>query len=213
MNDSRLSGLIAALLDGDCAQSVSETQRLCRDGTTPQEIVTHGVEAAMSTLDAKCTAQQFNLLEIMLAGRAVMEVMKFLFPAGMATIDGKGAVAVASLEGDVHDLGKNILKIVLIGSGYQVIDCGKDCPLRRLVEVVERDRPLAVGISGLITSIIPLVRKVKDALVLQKLDAVRVLAGGAALKQSTPGELNVDFVADSAFDALHYLDQIVGGGQ
>ncbi len=213
MNDSRLSGLIAALLDGDCAQSVSETQRLCRDGTTPQEIVTHGVEAAMSTLDAKCTAQQFNLLEIMLAGRAVMEVMKFLFPAGMATIDGKGSVAVASLEGDVHDLGKNILKIVLIGSGYQVIDCGKDCPLRRLVEVVERDRPLAVGISGLITSIIPLVRKVKDALVLQRLDAVRVLAGGAALKQSTPGELNVDFVADSAFDALHYLDQIVGGGQ
>ena len=210
MNDIRLSNLIMAILDGNCAESVSQAERLSRDGATPQHIVTHGVEAAMSTLDAKCTVEQFNLLEIMLAGRAVMEVMKFLFPAGMVAADGKGTVLVASLEGDVHDLGKNILKIVLIGGGYHVVDCGKDCPLRKLVEVGEKERPLAIGISGLITSIIPVVRQVKDAILLRKLDGVKVMAGGAALKQSTPRDLNVDFVADSAFDGLHYLDGIAG---
>ena len=210
MNDSSLSKLIAPILDGDCAEAVCQAELLSSAGFTPQHIVIHGVEAAMSALDAKCTVEHFNLLEIMLAGRAVMEVMKFLYPTGTAKADSKATVVVASLEGDVHDLGKNILKIVLMGGGYHVVDCGKDCPLWKLVESAEREQPLAVGISGLITSIIPSVRQVKNALLLQGLGQVQVLAGGAALKQSSAGQLNVDFVADSAFDALHYLHGIAG---
>jgi len=213
MNDFPMNNLIAAILEGDCATSLSQTSHLCQCGASPAHIVTHGIEAAMLTLDEKCTLQQFNLLEIMLAGRPVMEVMKFLFPAGTAMVHTKGVVVVATPEGDVHDLGKNILKIVLTGGGYRVIDCGKDCPLRKLIEVTEKERPVAIGISGLITSIIPLVRQVKDQLLLRKLDGVKVIAGGAALKQSSPSQLNVDFVADSAFDGLHYLDALVGGGK
>jgi dimethylamine corrinoid protein len=212
MSDFQMSDLIAAILEGDCTESLSQAERRCHAGATPEQIVTHGIEAAMLKLDKKCTLQQFNLLEIMLAGRAVMEVMKLLYPTGTAAASTKGAVVVAAPEGDVHDLGKNILKVVLTGGGYHVIDCGKDCPLRKLIDVTEQERPLAVGISGLITTIIPLVRQVKDQLLLRGLDSVKVLAGGAALKQSSPGQLNVDFVADSAFDGLHYLDGLVGGG-
>ncbi len=51
----------------------------------------------------------------------------------------------------MHDLGKNILKMVLTGSGYRVVDCGKDCPLPKLIEAAEKEQPLAIGISGLIT--------------------------------------------------------------
>ena len=213
MNDFPMSNLIAAILEGDCAASLSQAKYLCQSGANPEHIVMHGIEAAMLTLDEKCTLQQFNLLEIMLAGRAVMEVMKFLYPAGTLLANTKGAVIVATPEGDVHDLGKNILKIVLTGGGYHVIDCGKDCPLRKLIEMAEKERPLAIGISGLITTIIPLVRQVKDQLLLRRLDSVKVIAGGAALKQSSPGHLNVDFVADSAFDGLHYLDALIGGGK
>jgi len=213
MNAFQMDNLIAALLEGDCAASLSQAKHLCQCGASPEHLVMHGIEAAMLTLDEKCTLQQFNLLEIMLAGRAVMEVMKFLYPAGMSTANTKGTVVVATPEGDVHDLGKNILKIVLTGGGYHVIDCGKDCPLRKLIDVTGQERPLAVGISGLITTIIPLVRQVKDQLLLRGLDSVKVFAGGAALKQSSPSQLNVDFVADSAFDGLHYLDALVGGGK
>ena len=213
MNAFQMDNLIAALLEGDCAASLSQAKHLCQCGASPEHLVMHGIEAAMLTLDEKCTLQQFNLLEIMLAGRAVMEVMKFLYPAGTSTANTKGTVVVATPEGDVHDLGKNILKIVLTGGGYHVIDCGKDCPLRKLIDVTEQERPLAVGISGLITTIIPLVRQVKDQLLLRGLDAVKVFAGGAALKQSSPSQLNVDFVADSAFEGLHYLDALVGGGK
>jgi methanogenic corrinoid protein MtbC1 len=213
MNAFQMDNLIAALLEGDCAASLSQAKHLCQCGASPEHLVMHGIEAAMLTLDEKCTLQQFNLLEIMLAGRAVMEVMKFLYPAGTSTANTKGTVVVATPEGDVHDLGKNILKIVLTGGGYHVIDCGKDCALRKLIDVTEQERPLAVGISGLITTIIPLVRQVKDQLLLRGLDSVKVFAGGAALKQSSPSQLNVDFVADSAFDGLHYLDALVGGGK
>ncbi len=207
-----MNSLIAAILEGDCAESVSQAKHLRRDGVGSEQIVIHGVEVAMSALDAKCTLEQFNLLEIMLAGRAVMEVMRLLYPSGTAMAGTKGTVVIAALEGDVHDLGKNILKMVLIGNGYYVVDCGRDCPLQKLMEVTERERPLAIGISGLITSIIPLVRQVKDLLVLRRLDRVKVMAGGAALKQSSPGRLNVDFVAESAFDSLRYLEEIAGGG-
>ena len=162
MSDSPMSTLISAILEGDCVQAVSQARDLHHDGVTPEDIVTHGVEAAMSALDAKCTLQQFNLLEIMLAGRAVLEVMKFVCPVGTALASTKGVVVVATLEGDVHDLGKNIFKTVLLGSGYQVLDCGKDCPVRKLIEVAEKERPLAIGVSGLITSIIPLVKQVKE---------------------------------------------------
>jgi methanogenic corrinoid protein MtbC1 len=211
MHDFQMNNLVAAILEGDCTAALCEAEQLRHAGAGPEQIVMHGIEAAMLTLDEKCTLQQFNLLEIMLAGRAVMEVMKFLYPAGTAAAGTKGAVVVATPEGDVHDLGKNILKIVLTGGGYHVIDCGKDCPLRKLIEAAEKERPLAIGISGLITPIIPLVRQVKDQLLLRGLDAVKVIAGGAALKQSSARQLNVDFVADSAFDGLHYLDALVGG--
>lgn len=209
MSDSRVAILIAAILEGDCAAAVSQAVYLTECGISSEQIVIQGIEAAMSELDAKCTLEQFNLLEIMLAGRASTEVIKLLYPAGTAVTGAKGAIVIASLEGDVHDLGKNILKMVLTAKGYRVVDCGKDCPLQKLIAAAAQERPLAVGVSGLITSIIPQVQQIKELLIMRGLDRVRVIAGGAALKQSTPAKLNVDFVAGSAFDGLHYLDRIV----
>jgi methylmalonyl-CoA mutase cobalamin-binding domain/chain len=207
-----MNELIKAILEGDVAASVAWTRQLRGQGVSVENIVTRGVEAAMSTLDAKCTLEQFNLLEIMLVGRAVMEIMKSLYPSGCEPANTRGRVVVATLEGDVHDLGKNIFKMVLIGNGYRVVDCGKDCPLPKLVDMARQESPLAVGVSGLITPIIPLVKKIKDALAAEGLDHVKVVAGGAALKQSSAEKLNVDFVADSAFDGVSYLDSIVRAG-
>lgn len=211
MSDPEEKKLIEAILDGDCAESVFQARRLRDAGISPERIVTQGIEAAMSALDGKCTLEEFNLLEIMLAGRAVTEVMKVLYPAGAAMSRSKGTVVIATLEGDVHDLGKNILKMVLTGKGYRVVDCGKDCSLQKLMDAVEKEKPFAVSVSGLITPVIPQVRRVKEMLIVRGLDRIKVLAGGAALKQSSPEKLNVDYVAESAFDGSHYLDAITGG--
>lgn len=204
--------LVAALLDGDSAAAVVEAKRLVDAGTGVEGIVRDGVQAAMNQLDNKCTVEQFNLLEIMLVGRAVMDVMNCVYPAGAPPGMAKGSIVIATLEGDVHDLGKNILKMVLTGKGYRVVDCGKDCPVPQLVETVAAESPLAIGISGLITTIIPRVKQVRPGLDARGLAHVPILAGGAALKQALPEQLNVDYVAESAFDGARYLDRLSAGG-
>ncbi len=202
--------MVDALLIGDQAASIAEAKKLHSSGVSVERIVAEAVGKALDQLDGKCTLEQFNLLEIMLVGRAVMSVVRELIPRGEPGMGGRGSVIVASLEGDVHDLGKNILKMVLTGKGYQVFDCGKDCPLDKLVAEAAQRRVDAVCISGLITTVVPKVKKVRELLEQQGLGHIKVLAGGAALKQATADNLRVDFVADTAFDGARYLESAFG---
>ncbi len=202
---SDLDALIEGLIDGDRDRSLRIVADLAGGGMSPVDIVTGGVETAMAALDRKCTAEQFNLLEIMLAGRAVMGVIRHLFPEGKELPDPAGKVVVAVLEGDIHDIGKTILKILLAGSRFRVFDCGRDAPVGRVVEAVARSEATALCVSGLISSVIPQVRAIKPALVRAGLGHVRVLAGGASLKQCTAATLDVDYVGQTAFDAVAYL--------
>ncbi|MBD3317007.1 MAG: cobalamin-binding protein [Chitinivibrionales bacterium] len=197
--------LITSLVSGDKKACVSETEKLLTEGVPKEEIVTKALEVAMVQMDDKCTAENFNLLEIMLAGRAVMSVMKVLFPKAEEIPAGKGTIVLATLEGDVHDLGKNIVKMVCVGKGYKVIDCGKSAPMNDIISKVQEHKPLALGISGLITSIIPMVKQVQPKLQAIGMGDVKILAGGAALKMAAANILNVDMVGETAFDAPQYL--------
>ena len=211
MTDVKMKRLVQALLDGDHAAALAEAKRLRGAGMAPERIVTGGLEAAMKRLDDKCTVESFNLLEIMLVGRAVSAVANELYPEGLPPERGRDTFVIATLEGDVHDLGKNITKMVLIGKGYRVVDLGKDCPVENLVNAAEREHAHAVLVSGLITPVIPQVRRVRPALAERGLGGVKVVAGGAALKQSSAEALNVDYVAESAFDGARYLDGLARG--
>ncbi len=204
-----MHSLVEALLNGDQAGSVAETKKLRDAGAGIEQIVVEGIGRAMEQLDAKCTIDQFNLLEIMLAGRAVMGVTRELFPQGDSGTHARGTVIVCSLEGDVHDLGKNILKMILTGKGYKVIDCGKDCPVDKLVETAWQHSADAICITGLITTVIPQVKTVRLAVEKRGLGHIKILAGGAALKQATAKDLRVDFVADTAFDGVRFLESAV----
>lgn len=211
MRELNIQPLLEALLDGDQNQAVSEARKLRGDGAGHEWIVTEGIEAVMTQLDAKCTVEQFNLLEIMLVGRAVMGVMKDLYPTDASSPYIKGTVVIGTLEGDVHDLGKNILKMILTAKRYRIVDCGKNCPVKKLIDTAEQEAAMVIGVSGLITTVIPQLRQIKDILAKRRLEYIKVMAGGAALKQASAKNLNVDFVADTAFDAARYLDQITGG--
>jgi len=213
MTNSMMDRLVQALLDGDQNRAIIAATQLRENGVENGKIIADGIEAAMACLDAKCTVQQFNLLEIMLCGRAVTGVMKKLYPSDAPVSQDKDTVVLGALEGDVHDLGKNIVKMVLSVSGYRVVDCGKNCPLESFIDSAKKERAVAIGISGLITTVVPQVRRVKNRLAEQGLGHIKVMAGGAALKQANAGSLNVDFVAQTAFDGLHYLNHLTKSGQ
>ena len=211
MTAEMMKPLVEAIVIGDCTQSLYLARNLYDTGISAKEIVVNGIEVAMAQLDEKCTMEQFNLLEIMLTGRAAMEVIKYLFPSGEMVTARKGTIVLAVLEGDVHDIGKNILKMILTASGYQVVDCGKNCPIEKLLDVIEKEKPLAVGLSGLIFPVIPMVKQVKEQMQARGIYVPKIMAGGAALKQSSMENLNVDFLAETAFDSVNYLEQLSGG--
>ncbi len=200
--------LIELLKTGDKMQSVIETKKIIETGVNSEFIVANCIEPAMISLSNKCTAENFNLLEVMLAGRAVMSVMKELFPPGSALPPTKGTIILATLEGDVHDLGKNILKTILTVRGYNVIDLGKNCPLEKLIDTAEKENPFIIGVSGLITSVIPIVEKIKISLSKRNIENIKVIAGGAALKQATAELLRVDFLGETAFDGENYINSL-----
>lgn len=208
MSATDFQTMVGALLAGDHATALAEALRLREAGVSPENIVTDGLEVAMGRLDDKCTVEEFNLLEIMLVGRAVSVVVQALYPEGIPPAQGRATFIIATLEGDVHDLGKNIVKMVLIGKGFRVVDLGRDCPVEAVVDAAERERADAVLVSGLISSIVPQVRRVRTALQARGL-GVPVVAGGAALKQLGKDDLNVDYVAETAFDGARYLESLV----
>jgi len=203
-----MNDLIDALLDGDQEQAVTEAEKLLKENHKREILVKDGIEEAMKRLDAKCTAEQFNLLEIMLSGRAVMAVMKVLYPSGEIEPISKGTIVIGALEGDMHDLGKNIFKMILTANGYRVVDCGKDCPMEKLIETAIRERALAIAISALLTTMIPQLRQVKTMTAEMGLSNLKVLAGGGALQQASAESLNVDFVGLTVFDGVHFLDNL-----
>ena len=210
-NNPDIENLIQAILEGNRANALSHATDLIKSGSRPESIVLEGIEPAMVALDAKCTIDEFDLLEIMLAGRAATEVLDYLYPEGTQDSRQKGPVVLGSLEGDFHGFGKGVFKTILIANGYSVIDCGVNCSIDTIIDSAQESGALAIGISGLITQVVPLVRHVKKALEHRSLGHIEVLAGGSSLKQSTAESLNVDFLAETAFDGVRYLDKIKGG--
>jgi methylmalonyl-CoA mutase cobalamin-binding domain/chain len=208
MMPQSLHALIGFLLEGDQAKAAKETRRLLEAGVGREAIVSGAIEEAMRQLDSKCTLEEFNLLEIMLAGRAATEVLRILYPRGEARRE-KGTVVLATPRGDVHDLGKNVVKSILVSSGYNVIDCGKDVPTERILQAAQRERARVVGVSGLVTSAIAAVRELRPAMSKNGVDCLLV-AGGAALCLCTPESLDVDHVARDAFDGVGFINGRLG---
>ena len=199
--------LVQCLLDGATAAALTEARRLRVSSPDGQQRVVVALEAAMERMSAKCTTEQFNLLEIMLTGRAAMAVAHELFPDGEAP-SSKGTVVIATPEGDVHDLGKNLTRMILTSKGFRVVDCGKDCPVATMIKAVAQEGAFALLASGLISSVAPIVRQLRGLLQEQGLGHVRLVAGGAALKQCDAETLKVDYVASDAFDGVRYLETV-----
>ena len=202
-----------AIITGENDDAVAIAKTLISRGVKPEEIIVQGVTKAMEYLDKKCTIRDFCLLELMLAGRAAMDVIDCLYAEGTSKNDilfdpdlysGK-KIILGTIKGDIHEIGRNIFSMVMRSYGYQIIDMGKDVDPADLVMAAIDNQADFIGISSLITTTIPQVREVRRIAADKGFSAVKIMAGGAALQQSSAEYLNVDHVADTAFDGLHYI--------
>ncbi len=152
----------------------------------------------------------------MLAGRAAMDVIDCLYAEGItkgdtlidANLYPREKIILGTIKGDIHEIGKNIFSMIMKSYGYEVIDMGKDVDPDDLVMAAINNKADFIGVSSLITTTIPYVKEVKRVAVDKGIHTVKIIAGGAALQQASAEYLNVDYMADTAFDGLHYIKGI-----
>jgi len=205
-----------AIIVGENENAVTLASTLIKRNVKPEEIIINGVTKAMEYLDKKCTIQDFCLLELMLAGRAAMDVIDHLCAEGIINDDAsrdysplsRKKIILGTIKGDIHELGKNIFSMVMKSYEYEVIDMGKDVDPADLVMSATGHKADFIAVSSLLTTTIPHVKMIRKYATDRGNHTVKIIAGGAALRQSSAEYLNVDYVADTAFDGLHYIKGI-----
>lgn len=151
-----------------------------------------------------------QLLQAATAAQAAFEAVKAEIAAqGKPTSSNKGKVVVATVKGDVHDIGKNIVRVILENYGYDVLDLGRDVPPERVVEAVRTTGAKLVGLSALMTTTVPNMKATIDALHAAKLDC-KVWVGGAVLTPSYAKEIGADFFCKDAKASADLAKQILG---
>ncbi|MFN3479005.1 MAG: B12-binding domain-containing protein [Thermodesulfovibrionales bacterium] len=206
----QLDDLIEAIIKGEAEQAVAIAEGLFRQGFSFESIIEDGLTGALRSLDVKCTNEEFNLLEIMLAGRAMMAVLEEVISPNLPSIqpirDPNRTIVIGTIRGDIHDLGKHVVSTLLTARGFRVIDLGRDVDPVDFARMAVVEGARYIGISSLLTINIPFIRKIKSILREEGLDNIKVIAGGAAIQQARPEDLDVDYIARDVFDALRYLD-------
>jgi len=142
------------------------------------------------------------------SAEAVSEAMDILKPhLKAADLAMKGNFAIVTVKGDIHDIGKNIVAILLKGAGYEVFDLGIDVPTDKIIDYVRENKPDFLGLSALLTTTMLVMGEIIEALKSEGLrESVKVLIGGAAVSKEFAREIGADAYCADGFEAVRVLD-------
>ena len=188
---------------------VLELTQAALDNNIPaDEIITNGMTAGMEIVGERFNAKEYFIPDMLASAEAVSAAMDILKPHLEASnIETKGTFAILTVRGDIHDIGKNIVAILLKGSGYEVTDLGIDVPTEKVVEYVRENKPNYLGLSALLTTTMLVMGDIIEALKAAGLrDKIKVLVGGAAVSQEYAREIGADAYCVDGFDAVRVLD-------
>ncbi len=207
-----LSSLSRAVVDLSREEVVRLSERAIEEGIPADQAITEGLAGGMRIVGEKFTAKEFFVPEVLAAGRALYAGMDVLAPHVTRAGDQRGTAVLGVVAGDYHDIGKNIVKLMLSAAGVRVIDLGKNVPVDRLLAAVEEEAADVVGLSTLMTTTLVTMAEQVDALKQAGIGAV--LVGGAPVTESFAKEIGADGTADDAGGAvelfLRTMDQVRG---
>ena len=178
----------------------------------PKAIVNGGLSEAMEEVGVLYEKGEYLIPDMLAAAEAVGTAMDILAPhLSKANIKRKGKFIIATVEGDLHDIGKNIVAIMLKGAGYEVMDLGTGVATEKIVETVKNEMPDFLGLSALLTTTMDEMRKVIERLQEMSLDSqVKVLIGGAPTSDDFARKIGAYAYCRDAFHALDVLKSVEG---
>jgi len=211
----QLDTIMDWVIRGKRAEVVEEVHRALASGIEPATILREALIPAMSTVGQKYSSGEFFLPHMMIAARAMGEAVTVLKPLLTgAAAEKKAKVVVGTVAGDFHDIGKNIVKMMLEGAGYEVVDLGVDVSADAFVSAVQREAPRFVLMSALITLTMESMRRTVEALRLAGVrDAVAVGVGGAPVTQKFADELGVEIYALDAYGCVEACNRVMSNMQ
>jgi 5-methyltetrahydrofolate--homocysteine methyltransferase len=207
-----LSLLAQALDQGDREKTVELTKAALESGANPQDIIAQGLQAGMAAVGEKFSSGEYFLPDMLMAARAMKAALEVLQPAleqtGIPTI---GKVVIGTVEGDMHDIGKNVVATFLSGNGFEVFDLGLNVPVQKFIDEVKEKKPDILGMSALLTTTMPVMGNVIKSLEETGLrSGLKVVVGGAPVTQDYANYIGADGYAHDGGQAVPVCKQLVG---
>ncbi len=201
------------VIDGNAAGAEAEVRAALEAGVSAERLLDAALIPAMDEVGRLFEAGEVFVPEMLVAARAMQSALNVLRPLLAET--GKepvGRVAIGTVAGDLHDIGKNLVGLMLEGAGFKVLDLGVDVPASRFVEAA-RDDVHVIGMSALLTTTMPAIRSSLKALMESGVrDRVKVIIGGAPVTQAFADEVGADGYAPDAASAVRVTKSLLGVG-
>ena len=206
-----LQAMADAVERGDQKAAVQAVQDALDAGMEPGTILNDGLIAGMSSIGVKFKNNEVFIPEVLIAARAMGGAMELLEPKLVETgVKPKGTVVIGTVKQDLHDIGKNLVAMMMKGSGFEVLDLNIDVPAEKFVEAVKESGIKLIGLSALLTTTMPQMKTVIDALKEAGLDDVKVMVGGAPVTQNYADEIGANGYAADAASAVDTAKGLLG---
>jgi 5-methyltetrahydrofolate--homocysteine methyltransferase len=209
-----MQDIAAALVDGDDETVDTLTRAQLDAGVAALEIMDDGLIAGMALVGIKFRENFIFVPEVLACARAMKAGMAHIEPILSASgVEPVGKVVMGTVKGDLHDIGKNLVIMMLRGSGFEVVDLGVDVSPDDFIDAIEQHKPSVVGMSALLTTTMPNMGKTIDAFVDEGLrDKVKVMLGGAPVNQEFADDMGADGYGKDAVAAVTLAKELIGVG-
>jgi 5-methyltetrahydrofolate--homocysteine methyltransferase len=207
-----LESIYDAVLNGDAKKAAAETEAALKAGIKAEDILHKACIPAMTEVGRLFEEGEKFVPEMLISARAMQAAMNILRPELVkADVKTLGKVVIGTVQGDLHDIGKNLVKMMLEGAGFEVIDLGVDVSPQKFVDTAREQNADIIGLSALLTTTMPGMKTTIEALKEAGLHGkIKVMIGGAPITQDYADEIGADGYSPDASSAVRKAKQLLG---
>ena len=206
-----LDKLASTIIDCEADQVQQICQEISERGIDPLEAIEKGIREALDEVGNKYEKGFLFLPELIMAAKIAESALNILTSKIKSSPKKIGKYVIGTVKGDIHDLGKNIVVMILKAFNFEVIDLGVDVPIETFIEKVKNEKPQILGLSALLMTTVPVQRDVIEALEKNGIrNKVKVMVGGVAVTDEWAKEIGADAYADNAAEAVRKAKELIG---